>query len=219
MRRVGSVIPTPSTHPPRTPVLLNKSLWNPTGSLSPGIFPVMFNTFYQENYTPLYSVWYQHVVPRQQIMSHLMRKGPNTHAQPLNRLETQPLNRPETWPLLVPYIVVANNEGSVETARMHGLAWAFVVRLCDKYSFHVSRLICLSSFLWQPILGNRVGGWDGKYIISCSHFLQRKGLKKRIKARGRRCQVVHKIRPTLLWRVKLLFSVLIFATFYWQISR
>ena len=146
-------------------------------------------------------------------MSDLMRKGPNAHAQPLNRVETQPLNRPETWPLFVPYIVVANNEGSVETARMHGLAWAFVVRLCDKYSFHVSRLICLSSFLWQPILGNRVGGWDGKYIISCSHFLQRKGLKKRIKARGRRCQVVHRIRPTLLWRVKLLFSVLILPRF------
>ena len=35
----------------------------------------------------------------------------------------------------------ANSEGSGETARMRSLAWAFAVRLCDKYYNLMSRLI------------------------------------------------------------------------------
>ena len=34
---------------------------------------------------------------------------------------------------LLPYLMCANSEGSVETARMRRLAWAFTDRLCDKY--------------------------------------------------------------------------------------
>ena len=34
---------------------------------------------------------------------------------------------------LLPYFMCANSEGSGETVRMHGLAWAFAVRLCYKY--------------------------------------------------------------------------------------
>ena len=34
---------------------------------------------------------------------------------------------------LLPYFLCANSEGSGETARMRMLAWAFVVRQCDKY--------------------------------------------------------------------------------------
>ena len=34
---------------------------------------------------------------------------------------------------LLPYFMCANSEGSGETVRMRGLAWAFAGRLCDKY--------------------------------------------------------------------------------------
>ena len=37
--------------------------------------------------------------------------------------------------LLAPYIMRANSEGSGETVRMRRLAWAFAVRICDKYLF------------------------------------------------------------------------------------
>ena len=43
---------------------------------------------------------------------------------------------------LLPYFMCANSVGTGETARMRNLvAWAFAVRLCDKYHNLMSRLI------------------------------------------------------------------------------
>ena len=47
--------------------------------------------------------------------------------------------------LPVPYIMLANSEGSGETARMRRLAWVFTVCIYDKYRFHMSwlKLLCV----------------------------------------------------------------------------
>ena len=42
---------------------------------------------------------------------------------------------------LLPYFMWSNSEGSGETARMRRLAWAFAVRLCDKYHNLMSWLV------------------------------------------------------------------------------
>ena len=44
-------------------------------------------------------------------------------------------------PPLVPYIVRENSEVAGETVQMRKLAGAFAVHLCDKYPFHMGRLI------------------------------------------------------------------------------
>ena len=49
----------------------------------------------------------------------------------------------------VPCIEWANCKGSGETAWMLRLAWAFAVRICDKYHFHVSWLISIWTVTWQ----------------------------------------------------------------------
>ena len=46
----------------------------------------------------------------------------------------------------------ANSEGSSETARMHGLAWAFACRLFGKYHYLMS---------WLTDLGVQVDGQQG----------------------------------------------------------
>ena len=43
---------------------------------------------------------------------------------------------------LLPYFMCANSEGSGATAWMRSLAWAFAVRLCDKYHNLISWLKC-----------------------------------------------------------------------------
>ena len=76
-------------------------------------------------------------------MSHLMRKRcevwnpSNAHVQPLKRVRDVALCLKLP---LTPFIVWANSEGSVETAWMRRLAWAFAVCLCDKYLFFMCRL-------------------------------------------------------------------------------
>ena len=54
----------------------------------------------------------------------------NAHAQLSSRARCLMFGRTLR---LLPYFMCANSEGSGETALMRGLAWAFVVRLCDKY--------------------------------------------------------------------------------------
>ena len=48
---------------------------------------------------------------------------------------------------LAPYLVWANSKGFRETAQMHRLAWAFAVRPCDKYPFHMGWLKW--SYMWS----------------------------------------------------------------------
>ena len=49
----------------------------------------------------------------------------------------------DVWFLVGPYLMCANSKGSGETAQMGRLAWAFAVRLCDKYHTLMSWLKCL----------------------------------------------------------------------------
>ena len=67
-----------------------------------------------------------------QLTRYAVWDASNSHMQFLNNATSLAncLNSP-----LVPHTECANSKGSGETAWMHRLAWAFAVRLCDKYFF------------------------------------------------------------------------------------
>ena len=61
----------------------------------------------------------------------------DAHAQPLGKDRDEVRLSLALW-LKLPLAqcsVCADREGSSETAQVHGLTWAFDVRLCDKYPF------------------------------------------------------------------------------------
>ena len=75
------------------------------------------------------------------------------HAQPSSGTRCLIIGRTHCQ---LPYLRCANGEGSGETARMHRLAWAFGVRLCDKYHNLMSWLIVDSS-RWYKCCNHRAG--------------------------------------------------------------
>ena len=78
--------------------------------------------------------------PAHAIMAVFVLSEPssNAHAQPSSGARCQVFGRTLC---LRPYFMCANSEGSGEAARMCRLAWAFAVRLCDKYHILMSWLI------------------------------------------------------------------------------